>query len=241
MSNIIPWCKIWVLNSPTRYQRRNGLVRLDRPKPPTPQGGLILHWIISVIWIIASIGFGDISDALSIPGSIQIYGQAFIGSRSRGFCLQSISRLTLFSLVFVGIAYFLFLWYNDLPYPPQSWVSQTRSMPFWKKWLFWIMGPTYACVNVAITILPCIPPYQDQDGSNRKFKGWYFPALILPLALFSVVYYFSVFSSRYSILQCVGAKPEIQDIAYADGVDRSVYGDRQMLVVLTPTVSFQQL
>jgi hypothetical protein len=47
---------------------------------PTPQGGLLLHWIFSVILISASSAFANLTEAISFPGNLQAYAAAFVGS-----------------------------------------------------------------------------------------------------------------------------------------------------------------
>jgi hypothetical protein len=48
----------------------------------TPEGGLLLHWIFSVILISATAAISNISDAISFPGSLQAYATGFVGGMS---------------------------------------------------------------------------------------------------------------------------------------------------------------
>jgi hypothetical protein len=62
--NILPWSRLWIMDSP--FKR-------------TPQGGLILHWIGSVILISVTSRISSISESISFPGSVQSYAQGVVG------------------------------------------------------------------------------------------------------------------------------------------------------------------
>jgi hypothetical protein len=74
MSNVIPWSRIWKSNSPPRLDEKNRVKAV-----PTPQGGLMLHWIFSVIFIIASSRITNAVEAISFSGNIQAYAGGYIG------------------------------------------------------------------------------------------------------------------------------------------------------------------
>ncbi len=75
MSNIIPWSRLWSSNSPPRKDNDGNFIN-----SPTPQGGLLLHWIFSVILISASSGFTNLTEAISFPGNLQAYAGGWVGS-----------------------------------------------------------------------------------------------------------------------------------------------------------------
>jgi len=77
MSNIIPWSKLWKSTSPVPPPRQRAQ---GRPERPTPKGGLILHWIFSVVLISATSGMYNINEAIGFPGNVQAYASGWVGS-----------------------------------------------------------------------------------------------------------------------------------------------------------------
>ncbi|KAH6692147.1 amino acid permease-domain-containing protein [Leptodontidium sp. 2 PMI_412] len=75
MSNVIPWSRLWKSNS-TPETDANGIIM----NSPTPQGGLLLHWIFSVTLITASAAVKDTSEAIHFPGNLQAYAAGWVGS-----------------------------------------------------------------------------------------------------------------------------------------------------------------
>jgi len=69
-SNLIPWSKVWSASSPSRTNAES-----------TPMGGLMLHWIFSVVLIISSSAINSLGEAISFPGNLQAYASAFVGSK----------------------------------------------------------------------------------------------------------------------------------------------------------------
>lgn len=85
-ANILPWSHVW---------RRQGRIQPDyelvkdehgkpelqykfqeRPlnRPGTPEGGIILHWITTVIWICGTAKFDSLSDAIAFANQILVFG-----------------------------------------------------------------------------------------------------------------------------------------------------------------------
>jgi hypothetical protein len=71
-SNSIPWSRLWSIESPYK----------------TPEGGLLLHWIFSVILIAVTAAINNISEAISFPGSLQAYATGFVGGTSLHYLLD---------------------------------------------------------------------------------------------------------------------------------------------------------
>lgn len=76
MSNAFPWSRLWSLES--KYE--------------TPEGGLILHWIFSVILIIATTRINNIEEAIAFPGTLQAYATGIIGGKSSCSTVQIFSN-----------------------------------------------------------------------------------------------------------------------------------------------------
>jgi hypothetical protein len=92
MSNAIPWSKVWksgsCVSAPAAISRGQSQI-------PTPKGGLILHWIFSVVLISATAGMGHISEAIGFPGNLQAYASGWVGSKSEK--LQSLKYTLMYS------------------------------------------------------------------------------------------------------------------------------------------------
>ena len=61
MSNVLPWSRLWI--------------RVHRHGSPTAAGGLLLHWIFSLLGILYTAAIKNVSEAISFPGFIQVYTQ----------------------------------------------------------------------------------------------------------------------------------------------------------------------
>ena len=74
-AEILPW---------SRYFKQDDMLQRSRSGPEedaflnkSPQGGLIVHWIMSVVVILATAGPHRVMEAVFIPGYIQTYIQCF--------------------------------------------------------------------------------------------------------------------------------------------------------------------
>ena len=76
-SNIIPWSRTWKKDG-QRYRDDP-----DNNRRRTPQGGLILHWVVSVIIIAGSASIQqDVLESIGVPGYIQSYAHCLSLSTS---------------------------------------------------------------------------------------------------------------------------------------------------------------
>jgi hypothetical protein len=78
MSNIIPWSKLWESTSPIPRPRQ---LAKGHPERPTPKGGLILHWLMSLVLISATSRMYNINEAIGFPGNLQAYASGWVGSK----------------------------------------------------------------------------------------------------------------------------------------------------------------
>lgn len=74
-AEILPW---------SRYLKKDDIIQRNHPGAAedtflykSPQGGLIVHWIMSVVVISATAGSHGVMEAVFIPGYIQTYMQCF--------------------------------------------------------------------------------------------------------------------------------------------------------------------
>jgi hypothetical protein len=88
-ANILPFSFIWRKQGPVHpeyhWKTRSGRVRelvLTFPErafnhPGTPEGGIILHWALTVLYIAATASYENIQDAIRFAGNILVYGHFF--------------------------------------------------------------------------------------------------------------------------------------------------------------------
>lgn len=217
-SNILFWSRLWRRNSPFN--------------PPTPEGGLILQWIITVILISASSAIGSLNEALPFPGLIYIYAQGLIGginiSKFELFRLM----LTVAVLVFVGCG-FVLLKYREFPLPKrrhgEDWTSSDEFKILESLWSKVLLAIIFVMFNLAILIIPLIPPYRDANGSSREILGWYYIVILSVVVLVAIIYYFAIHNRKWSILTLGGARPEI--VTFKE--HNETYGNRREVQITT--------
>jgi hypothetical protein len=86
------------------------------------------------------------------------------------------------------------------PSPADFWVDgrHGRSENHWKSRLPYklTLSGIFLLFNMAIIVLPIIPPYKDASGNERKAKGWIFIAVNGAAILCGAFYYVITFSSE---------------------------------------------
>lgn len=88
--------------------------------------------------------------------------------------------------------------------------------------------------NLAILIIPLIPPYQNADGSAREILGWYYIVIVSVIVLFAVAYYFAIHNSTWSILRLGGVQPKISTFTKHD----MTYGNRREVRIITVSLCY---
>ena len=84
-TNILPLSSVWASTNlsfklrrfiPSRqsYRFQDMRSQADIVRQGTPSGGVLLHFIFSVVMICVSRGFTSFQESLSFPGSLLIYG-----------------------------------------------------------------------------------------------------------------------------------------------------------------------
>ncbi|MCJ1265183.1 hypothetical protein MMC22_005058 [Lobaria immixta] len=201
-SNILFWSRLWRHNSPFN--------------PATPDGGLILQWIVTVTLISASSAIGNHDEALSFPGSLYVYGQGLIG-------------------VFVGCG-FLLLSERTIPEPTrrhgEKWTSSYQLKILGSLWGKVPLAVIFIGFNLAILITALIPPYRNADGSPREILGWYYIVIVSAIVLVATTYYFSIHNSAWSILSLAGVQPKIK----IRNKHHETYGNRKDVNLITTPI-----
>lgn len=72
-ANILPWSNVWKKSHTLSKGKRE-----DDIKYKSPQGGLIAHWLMSVVFIAAGSGIHSLTESIILPGYFQTYAHAFI-------------------------------------------------------------------------------------------------------------------------------------------------------------------
>jgi hypothetical protein len=235
-SNVIPWSKTWKAESPFNTTPRQGALNIR--DTPTPQGGLILHWIGGVVLISATSKIKNLSEAISFPGNLQAYGAGWVGSKvfypSYNWRLANLN-----GEVFISIG-FLLLDRRAIREPTQRNWNRTSDgrpilQPAWLRHTFskWGLAIAYFCVNTFIVVMPLIPPYRDSNGTELEVKGWYYITIVVCIFTSACIYYITTIGNpQRTLLSLAGVRPEMHeeeihdpDYGYRKTVEVRIYSD----------------
>ncbi|RSM09304.1 hypothetical protein CEP52_004155 [Fusarium oligoseptatum] len=181
-AEILPWSRY--LKKDDNLQRSYSGPEEDAFLHKSPQGGLIVHWIISVAVISATAGSHSVMEAVFIPGYIQTYIQCFF-------------------LGVLGLAFFNLKSHEEALWP--------KGAPIWRKKRGSVaqalLVPTillYSAVNMAILVINAMPPFLAGDSEDSDLAGYMFPALLGGLLIGSTAYYLLFFGAArrsYELIQ----------------------------------------
>ncbi|KAG9229547.1 amino acid permease-domain-containing protein [Amylocarpus encephaloides] len=226
-SNILPWSKMWKLESAVRDTTQG--------KVPTPQGGLMLHWISATTMIAATAAIENIEEAIRFPGSLGAYCSGFVGIF---ICIG-------FPYLFIERKFPIYKPWSSVPDDsnaddsprfwiiepreievPTSWTetsSGTRFPDSWvlkRVWRRWLIGLSCLTFNIYIVIIPLYGPYKDSSGHPLEVKGWYYIIIAGSVALFGLSYYYLTIGLAHrggSILRFAGVRLSIDHSKAANG------------------------
>jgi len=92
-ANVLPGSWYWRISAPVRaiyswqpigsQQRTVGLVVKHNAltHPGTPEGGIVLHWIVTVVYICFTATFDSVIEAINFSGTLLVYGHFFVEGR----------------------------------------------------------------------------------------------------------------------------------------------------------------
>jgi hypothetical protein len=92
-TGVLPWSSIWRRSAPVREKYKTLGADVENPhsnnetpviSKGTPEGGIILHWIVSVFFVIISIGVHPVETAISFAGPLLVYGHFFVSCEHNG-------------------------------------------------------------------------------------------------------------------------------------------------------------
>ncbi|KAF4459686.1 High-affinity methionine permease [Fusarium albosuccineum] len=156
-----------------------------------PQGGLIIHWLMSVVVISASAGIHSTVESAGLPGYIHAYlhcfvlmvlGMGFFNLKSRERALWSAA--------------------SDNRRKERGTLSST---------VLSLTVVLYILTNLTILVVNPIPPYTASDGSEYAFGGYGFPVILVAILVVSTAYYFLFFGAARILYQNYESPDEHSD------------------------------
>ncbi|KAL1875838.1 hypothetical protein Daus18300_003029 [Diaporthe australafricana] len=169
-ANVLPWSNIWKKSHTLSKGKRE-----DDIKYKSPQGGLIAHWVMSVVFIAAGSGIDAMSESILLPGYFQIYAHAFI--------------LLIMALVFPRLGGRADALQRDKP---------DHLLRLWQpRGIGLVIAVTvvlaYIALNVAILVV--VPRVSlTSDGKGQGLPGKYYAAVVYSLVALAIAYYTFVIS-----------------------------------------------
>ena len=170
--NILPWSNLWGADDNQRHPAETE--DLDK----TPMGGLILHWITTVVAISVSASIkSSLTNAITFPGIVQAYAHSLILiPLSLGF-LRIRSRADALGFEREGLHEFdrflTWFWHSD------DWSVQG---------VFGLVVFAYVACNIFLVVDYVIPPY-------NGVPGWISLVICATIIAIATIYYFSLFGS----------------------------------------------
>ncbi|KAH7143767.1 amino acid permease-domain-containing protein [Dactylonectria macrodidyma] len=197
-AEVLPWSIVWKKDDILQRERDSDHPGVFLQK--APQGGLIIHWTMSVVVIAGSSSIKSTLESVGLPGYVQTYAHCFI-------------------LMIIGAAYLNLSSREDaLARPAREPIRRdtpgrrARKPPFRPskmtsnvgQWVMVGFVGLYVALNGAILIINAIPPYVGSDGTSNAFKGFGFPIIVLSILAFSITYYVLVFGAARRVYPIPG-------------------------------------
>ncbi|KAF4944955.1 hypothetical protein FGADI_12299 [Fusarium gaditjirri] len=169
-AEVLPW---------SRYLKQDDCIkRTERARAydfhyRSPQGGLIAHWIFTVLMIAISASIKSTLESVGLPGYIQTYTHCFIlriGSFNLGSRQKALSLSGVRAESSAGTGSFLGA-------------------------VVLVSIPIYIALNIIILVVVAIPPYKSSDLSRDAFPGWGFPTIVISVLVVGTIYYLLFFGA----------------------------------------------
>ncbi|KAF5233636.1 hypothetical protein FAUST_8072 [Fusarium austroamericanum] len=201
-ADVLPWSRFWKQDDKIN-RSDNGFYN------KSPQGGLMIHFIMSVALIIVTIAIGDTAESVSFPGHIQTYIHCAV-------------------LAFLGSAFFNLHNREIALWPKGS--DHRRSISLGWKCILYPIVVVYVVLNVAILVITVLPPYKTVGGSSKNgVPGWIFISLMGSVLLVGTTYYFLFFGAVRRTYRAL--LPEYENIGgHADENNEVVVGETAEVV-----------
>ncbi|SCO76585.1 uncharacterized protein FRV6_00797 [Fusarium oxysporum] len=172
-AEVLPW---------SRYLKQDDCIkRTERTRENdfhyrSPQGGLIAHWLFTVLMITISASIKSTLESVGLPGYIQTYTHCFILMVLGLGSLNFRSRQKVLSVSGV---------------PAES---STGTGSFFCAVVL-VSIPIYIMLNITILVVVTIPPYRSSDLSGDAFPGWGFPTIVASVLVVGTIYYLLFFGA----------------------------------------------
>ncbi|KAK4663394.1 hypothetical protein QC763_0098100 [Podospora pseudopauciseta] len=184
-ADILPWSKVWKKDDSMDRARDVSVQETRNPTNPqhyihkSPQGGLLIHWTMSVVVIAGSSATANTIESIGIPGYIQTYVHVFV-----------LFTLALVSFRLPGRERALATLTQQ---PIKSILRPSKLTNPFAKSIWYLLWFLYILLNLTIIVVNPVPPYSGSDGSNVSFPGWGFPAILFSVLAFAISYYLVIF------------------------------------------------
>ncbi|KAF5963889.1 alcohol oxidase [Fusarium bulbicola] len=169
-AEVLPW---------SRYLKQDDCIkRTETPRADdfhyrSPQGGLIAHWLFTVLMIGISASIKSTLESVGLPGYIQTYTHCFILMVLGLGSLNLRSRQKALSV---------------------SAVPPNRTGSFFDAFVL-VSTPFYTGLNLTILVVVAIPPYKSSDLSGDAFPGWGFSTIVASVLVLGTIYYLLFFGA----------------------------------------------
>ncbi|KAK2599262.1 hypothetical protein N8I77_011032 [Diaporthe amygdali] len=169
-ANILPWSNVWKKSHTLSKGKRE-----DDIKYKSPHGGLIAHWIMSVVFIAAGSGIDAMTESILLPGYFQTYAHAFI--------------LLIMAAVFPRLGGRAEALQRDKPdHLFRLWQPQGVGLA-----IAVLVVLAYIGLNVAILVV--VPQVSlTSDGKGQGLPGRYYATVVYSLVGLAIAYYVFVTS-----------------------------------------------
>lgn len=111
----------------------------------------------------------------------------------------------------------------------KDWTSSYEPKILQSLWIQWSLTIGLVLFNLAILIIPLIPPDQNVNDFPREIHGWYYLVILSAAVFVAIIYYYAVHNPKWSISCLGGVQPQIfTDEEHYD----DTYGNRRVVRIL---------
>ncbi|CAG2002092.1 unnamed protein product [Fusarium graminearum] len=182
-ADVLPWSCYW--------KKDDRIERSDKGYyNKSPQGGLLIHCLMSVALIIVTISIRDTAESVGLLVNDKVDVHADICA------------------AFLGLAFFNLHNREISLWPNEGSVHRRNISQGWKYILYPIVV-VYVILNVAILVITVLPPYKTVGGSSKNaVPGWIFISLTGLVLLVGTTYYFLFFGALRRTYRTLPREPE---------------------------------
>ncbi|KAH7006598.1 amino acid permease-domain-containing protein [Fusarium venenatum] len=171
-AEVLPWSHF--LKKDDCLDRKQGSQR-NAFRFKSPQGGLIAHWLASVVWIAVSASIQSTLESIGLAGYIQTYTHCFI-------------------LMVLGFGYFKLKSRQEFLNSAGNGQQSPPTGRFVEA-LVLVGTPIYILLNLAIIVINAVPPYKSTGDDKSVFPGYGYPVIVASLVTLGTLYYLLFFGA----------------------------------------------